>query len=43
MVERTRERGSYMVGTGNSVPEYLPVKGFMAMIEAAIGYNPLDR
>jgi len=41
MLERTKDRGGWAVGTGNSVPEYIPVKQYLAMVEAAIGYNPL--
>jgi len=31
---RNRARG-YGLGSGNSIPEYVPVEGFMAMIDAA--------
>jgi len=31
---RARARG-YALGSGNSIPDYIPVDGFMAMIEAA--------
>jgi len=41
MLERTRERGGWAVGTGNSVPEYIPVSQYLAMVETAIGYNPI--
>lgn len=41
LIERTQQRGGYMVGTGNSVPEYIPVNAFMAMVSEATGYNPL--
>ena len=41
MLERTQTRGGWAVGTGNSIPEYVPLPQYMAMIEAAIGYNPL--
>ena len=43
MLERTRDRGGWAVGTGNSVPEYVPVSQYIAMIETALGYNPLNR
>ncbi|GAP07374.1 uroporphyrinogen-III decarboxylase [Anaerolinea thermolimosa] len=36
MLERTRERGAYALGTGNSVPEYVPDEGYFAMIRAAL-------
>ena len=41
MMERTCERGGWAIGTGNSVPEYVPVSNYLAMIETALGYNPL--
>ena len=41
MLERTRGRGGWAVGTGNSVPYYVPLEGYIAMVEEAIGYNPL--
>jgi uroporphyrinogen decarboxylase len=36
MLERTAERGGYALGTGNSVPEYVPDEGYFAMIRAAL-------
>jgi uroporphyrinogen decarboxylase len=41
MLERVAGRGGYMLGTGNSVPEYLPVDKYFTMLEVATGYNPL--
>lgn len=35
MLERTKERGGYALGTGNSVPEYVPDDHYFAMIKAA--------
>ena len=35
MLERVNNRGSYALGTGNSVPEYIPNNNFYAMIKAA--------
>jgi uroporphyrinogen decarboxylase len=35
MLERTADRGGWAVGTGNSVPEYLPPKNLFAMQKAA--------
>ena len=35
MLERTADRGGWEVGTGNSVPEYLPPKALFAMHRAA--------
>jgi uroporphyrinogen decarboxylase len=36
MLERTAERGGYALGTGNSVPDYVPDEGYFAMIRAAL-------
>ncbi|MCX7846691.1 MAG: hypothetical protein N2595_01465 [bacterium] len=35
MVERGSRCGGYALGTGNSVPEYVPQKNYFAMIQAA--------
>ncbi|MCY3024445.1 MAG: hypothetical protein NTW87_36180 [Planctomycetota bacterium] len=35
MLEQAAARGSYALGTGNSVPEYVPPEGYFAMISAA--------
>jgi uroporphyrinogen decarboxylase len=36
MIKRTAERGGYALGTGNSVPDYVPDEGYFAMIWAAL-------
>jgi uroporphyrinogen decarboxylase len=36
MIERTAKRGGYALGTGNSVPDYVPDEGYFAMIRAAL-------
>lgn len=36
MLERTADRGGYALGTGNSVPDYLPDENYFAMIRAAL-------
>jgi uroporphyrinogen decarboxylase len=36
MLERAVERGGYALGTGNSVPEYVPDENFFALIRAAL-------
>ncbi len=36
MLERTAARGGYALGTGNSVPEYIPLQNYFAMISAAL-------
>jgi len=35
MLERSDSRGGYALGTGNSVPEYVPDENYFAMIRAA--------
>jgi len=35
MLERAKGRGGYALGTGNSVPEYIPQENYFAMISAA--------
>lgn len=35
MLERAEGRGAYALGTGNSVPDYVPDEGYFAMIRAA--------
>ncbi len=36
MLKRTEERGGYALGTGNSVPDYVPDENYFAMISAAL-------
>jgi uroporphyrinogen decarboxylase len=38
MLDRARGRGGYALGTGNSVPEYVPQEHYLAMIKAALEY-----
>jgi uroporphyrinogen decarboxylase len=35
MLKQTEARGSYALGTGNSVPEYVPQESYLAMIQVA--------
>jgi uroporphyrinogen decarboxylase len=35
MLERAAGRGGYMLGSGNSIPEYVPPDHYFAMLEAA--------
>lgn len=37
MMERTRGRGRFAIGTGNSVPDYVPMENYLAMIRCATG------
>lgn len=36
MLDRTAKRGSYALGTGNSVPDYVPDKNYFAMINSIL-------
>jgi uroporphyrinogen decarboxylase len=36
MLDRASERGGFALGTGNSVPEYMPDENFFALIRAAL-------
>ncbi len=36
MLERTAERGGYALGTGNSVPEYVPHENYFALINTIL-------
>lgn len=36
MLERVAERGAYALGTGNSVPDYMPDQNYFALIRAAL-------
>lgn len=38
MLERSKERGGYALGSGNSVPDYIPNENFLAMLKAANEY-----
>jgi uroporphyrinogen decarboxylase len=37
MVERAGTLGGYALGSGNSIPSYVPHEGYFAMIAAAVG------
>jgi uroporphyrinogen decarboxylase len=36
LLERTATRGGYALGTGNSVPEYIPFENYCAMLKVAL-------
>ncbi len=40
MLERVAARGGYALGTGNSVPEYVPDENYFAMLAAAWEHRP---
>jgi uroporphyrinogen decarboxylase len=35
MLERTQSRGGYALGTGNSLPDYIPAESYAALLRAA--------
>jgi len=35
MLERTKSKGGYALGSGNSIPEYIPRESYLAMVSAA--------
>jgi len=37
MLEKAEKRGGYALGTGNSVPEYMPHENYFAMISVVLG------
>lgn len=39
MLERSMAGGAYALGTGNSVPEYVPPSHYFAMVRAATGFD----
>lgn len=38
MLEQTKDRGGYALGSGNSIPNYVPFENYLAMITAAVFY-----
>ncbi len=39
MLERAADRGGYALGSGNSIPDYIPYENFIAMTRAAIEFD----
>lgn len=39
IIDGSVERGGFAIGSGNSIPNYVPVKGYLAMIEAVNDYR----
>ena len=39
LIDQTSQRGGYALGTGNSVPEYVPDENYFAMIQAALDFR----
>lgn len=40
MLERTWERGGYGLGSGNSIPKFVPMENYLAMLRAAHEFRP---
>jgi uroporphyrinogen decarboxylase len=36
MIDRTAARGGWAVGSGNSIPNYVPLENYYAMIQTAL-------
>ena len=36
MLERTFNRGGYALGSGNSIPSYIPMENYFSMIQTAL-------
>jgi uroporphyrinogen decarboxylase len=39
LMETCGARGKYAVGSGNSIPSYIPVDNYLAMVDEAVGYK----
>ncbi len=39
LLEKTSEKGGYALGSGNSIPDYIPVENYLAMIRAAVDFR----
>lgn len=37
MIDRTRDRGGYALGSGNSIPPYVPLENYLAMVRTVVG------
>ena len=40
LMYRCGRRGRYAVGSGNSIPNYIPVENYLAMVDEAAGFSP---
>lgn len=36
LLEQTKTKGGYALGSGNSIPDYVPYKNYFAMIQTAL-------
>ena len=39
VIENSIEHQGFAIGSGNSIPDYVPVKGYLAMIDAVREYR----
>lgn len=39
LMETCGKRGRYVVGSGNSIPSYIPVANYLAMVDEAVTYQ----
>jgi len=39
MLERSSSKGGYALGSGNSIPDFIPRENYLAMIRAAVDFN----
>ncbi len=40
LIETCGGRGRYAIGSGNSIPSYIPVENYLAMLDAALTWEP---
>ncbi len=41
LLEQTSHKGGFALGSGNSIPEFIPMENYMAMLRAASDFNSL--
>jgi uroporphyrinogen decarboxylase len=39
LMETCGARGRYAIGSGNSIPSYVPVQNYLAMVDEAVGFS----
>ncbi len=39
LLEQTFDTGGFALGSGNSIPDYVPVENYLAMIRAAVDFR----
>lgn len=40
IIDKCSEGGKFAIGSGNSIPSYIPVENYLTMIDEAINYSP---